>query len=92
MRSQAPAIVPSRRRTFVDDNWSIGATKSLLGAALIALGRYDEAEGVLLEARRDLEALPTASPREIATTIDRLTQLYAAWGKPPRGTQTTTSR
>jgi eukaryotic-like serine/threonine-protein kinase len=92
VRSQAPAIVPSRRRTFVDDNWSIGATKSLLGAALVALGRYDEAEGVLLEARRDLEALPTASPREIATTIDRLTHLYAVWGKPPSGNQTTTSR
>jgi hypothetical protein len=73
--------VPTRRRTFADKDWSIGATKSLLGATLTELKRYPEAETVLLEARRDLEASPTARPREITATIERLTSLYAAWGR-----------
>jgi eukaryotic-like serine/threonine-protein kinase len=45
IRARAPGIVPSRRRTFREDDWSLGATKRLLGAALHALGRHDEAEG-----------------------------------------------
>ena len=37
IRAHAPGVVPSRRRTFVEDDWSLGATKSLLGATLLAL-------------------------------------------------------
>jgi Tetratricopeptide repeat len=51
IRAQAPNVVPSRRRTFREDDWSIAAAKSLLGAALAALGRDDEAEAVLVDAR-----------------------------------------
>jgi len=58
VRARAPGIVPSRRRTFPEDDWSVGATKSLLGATLTALARYDEAEAVLLDAHRDLAAAP----------------------------------
>ena len=54
IRAQAPGVVPGRRRLFLEDDWSLGATKSLLGAALTALKRYEEAEAVLLDARRDL--------------------------------------
>ncbi|HSC29228.1 MAG TPA: serine/threonine-protein kinase [Vicinamibacterales bacterium] len=81
IRANAPGVVPSRRRTFLDDDWSIGATKSLLGASLAALGRYEEAEAMLLEARRDLEALPAPRDSEMKTTITRLIELYTAWGK-----------
>jgi hypothetical protein len=31
IRSLAPGVVPSRRRTFVDDDWSVGAIRDLLG-------------------------------------------------------------
>jgi eukaryotic-like serine/threonine-protein kinase len=82
IRSLAPNLVPSRRRTFLEDDWSVGATKSLLGGALVALKQYDEAETVLLDARRDLEASSTPRPSEIKATITRLVELYAAWGKP----------
>ena len=92
IRSQSPAIVPTRRRTFVDDAWSVGATKSLLGASLVALRRYEDAETVLLEARRDLEASPTSTPLAIATSVERLTHLYEAWGKPARDAHATISR
>jgi serine/threonine protein kinase/tetratricopeptide (TPR) repeat protein len=81
IRTLAPTLVPSRRRTFPEDDWSLGATKSLLGASLVALARYDEAETVLLDARRDLEALPAPRSQATRATITRLVELYVAWGK-----------
>jgi tetratricopeptide (TPR) repeat protein len=81
IRAYAPGVVPSRRRTFVEDDWSIGAAKSLLGASLVALVRYDEAERVLLEAERDLQSSPAASDAELRTTRTRLVDLYVAWRK-----------
>ena len=56
IRALAPGVVPSRRRTFREDDWSLGATKRLLGAALVARGRHAEADAVLVDARRDSEA------------------------------------
>src|SRR6185436_18843366 len=47
IRARAPGLVPSRRRTFAEDDWSLGSVKSLLGAALTSLHRYDEAETLL---------------------------------------------
>jgi serine/threonine-protein kinase len=82
IRAQVPAVVPSRRRTFIEDDWSIGATRSLLGASLVALRRYDEAEAMLLDARRDLEGAAAPRRRDVAVTISRLVDLYVAWGKP----------
>ena len=82
IRLLSPRVVPSRRRTFLEDDWSVGATKSLLGAALIAQARYGEAEALLLEARRDLEAMPAPPRRDIQTTLTRLVELYDAWRKP----------
>ena len=70
-----------RRRAFVEDDWTIGGIKSLLGASLIALGRFDEAETVLLDARRDLDALARPPRGDLDATIRRLVQLYEAWGK-----------
>jgi tetratricopeptide (TPR) repeat protein len=83
IRTHAPGVVPSRRRSLREDDWSVGATKSLLGASLVALARYDEAEAVLLEARRDLESQP-ASRDAMKATIARLAELYAASGRPDR--------
>jgi triphosphoribosyl-dephospho-CoA synthetase len=36
IRSRAPGVVPSRRRTLPEDDWSPDATKNLLAAALVA--------------------------------------------------------
>ena len=65
IRVLSPQLIPNRRRIFPEDDWSVGATKSLLGASLIALGRYSEAEAVLLEARRDLAAVSPPSRRDV---------------------------
>ncbi len=84
IRTQAPQTVPSRRRTFHDDDWSLGATKSLLGATLVSLGRYNEAETVLLDARNELASHGTPEPAAMRATLTRLVQLYVAWGKRDR--------
>ena len=84
IRMLAPEIVPGRRRTFLDDDWSPGATKSLLGATLVSLGRYNEAETVLLAARNDLASHGTPQQAAMRTTLTRLVQLYVAWGKRDR--------
>ncbi len=81
IRTRAPDIVPSRRRTMLEDDWSLGAAKSLLGGALVALGRYDEAETVLLDAHRDLAALRQSESAAMKGTLAHLVDLYEAWGK-----------
>jgi tetratricopeptide repeat protein len=83
IRTLAPGLVPSRRRTFIEDDWSVGATKSLLGAALVALGRFSDAETTLLDALHDLEATPSASRRDLTKTVTRLIQLYMRPGWTP---------
>jgi tetratricopeptide (TPR) repeat protein len=81
VRLLSPQLVPNRRRIFPEDDWSVGATRSLLGASLVALARYGEAEGELLAARRDLESLPAPPRREVRAAIARQLELYEAWGK-----------
>jgi len=81
IRVLSPQLIPNRRRIFPEDDWSVGATKSLLGATLIARGRYSEAEAVLLEARRDLAAASPPSSRDVREAITRLIDLYVVWGK-----------
>ena len=80
IRALSPGVVPGRRRTFVEDDWSVGAAKSLLGAALTAQHRYDEAEAVLLEAQRDLASSPSFA-REMTVNTRRLADLYQASGR-----------
>ncbi|PWT79429.1 MAG: hypothetical protein C5B57_13965, partial [Blastocatellia bacterium] len=87
IRALAPGLVPSRRRAFREDDWSVGAVKSVLGASLVALARYDEAEAVLLDARRDLESMPGGRGTELKATVTRLAELYAAWGKIDRAAE-----
>ena len=85
VRAQAPGLVPVRRRTWKDDDWSVPATKSMLGAALVSLKRYDEAETLLLEARREVETAPTSrAAADTASLNTRLVELYVAWGKPEK--------
>jgi tetratricopeptide (TPR) repeat protein len=86
-RALAAQLVPNRRRIFPEDDWSVAATRSLLGAALSGLARYSEAETVLLEARRELDALPTAPRRDVDATVARLIDLYTAWGQPDKAAQ-----
>jgi tetratricopeptide (TPR) repeat protein len=87
IRQRAPGVVPSRRRTLPEDDWSVGATRSLLGGTLVALKRYDEAEPLLLSARRDLDITPGPQSPEARATIARLVALYVAWGRPDKAAE-----
>ena len=84
IRGLAPGIVPTRRRTRVEDDWSVGAARSLLGAVLTKLRRFPEAETTLLDARRELESLPAMGGAEMKIAYSRLVDLYFAWGRPER--------
>jgi len=81
IRARASELVPSRRRTVGEDDWSLAATKALLGTSLVAQRRYADAEVVLLDARRYLDAQRPRAPRDVKATISGLVQLYEAWGK-----------
>ncbi len=39
IRERAPGIVPTRRRIFLEDDWTVAATKALLDASVAAQGR-----------------------------------------------------
>jgi tetratricopeptide (TPR) repeat protein len=66
VRLLSPQMVPNRRRIFPEDDWSIAAIKGLLGATLTRLGRYEEAETVLLDGKRELDA--SSSPPQATST------------------------
>jgi len=82
IRARAPNILPSRRRTMPEDDWSVAGIRTLLGRSLIAQGRYADAEAILLEARRDLDAQAPPRTRDVTATLTALVQLYDAWGRP----------
>ncbi len=81
IRARAPGLLPGRRRTAIEDDWSVATTEALLGAALAAQGRYADAETVLLNAHRELDAQPSPSARDVTATITSLVRLYETWGK-----------
>jgi hypothetical protein len=58
--------------------------QGLGSTALRELGRYDEAEVLLLDARRALKDIPGEQGHEANATAARLAVLYAAWGRPEK--------
>lgn len=87
IRMRAPGVVPSRRRTLMEHDWSIPATQSVLGETLVSLRRYEEAETLLLEARRGLTEMGRPAVPHLNATFRRLVALYLAWGKPASAAQ-----
>ena len=77
----------ARLRAFGEDDWRVGMTKSLLGSALTSLERYDEAERLLLDARRLLKDVPGAQGREARATVTRLQTFYRASGRPDKAAE-----
>jgi len=61
-------------------------TQGALGEVLVTQGRFAEAEPLLLESAESLKrSQATDNPRVLAANR-RLTELYAAWQKPPLAT------
>jgi hypothetical protein len=68
-----------RVKVYAENDWRVGVTRSLLGAALTDLHRYAEAESQLLEAKRILKDVPGPQGREAKATAARLSALHDAW-------------
>ena len=73
-----------RQRAYPAGNWRIGEAESVLGECFTALGRYEEAEGLLLDAHRLLKDGSGWEGEEAQATRTRLVALYEAWGRPDR--------
>jgi serine/threonine protein kinase/Tfp pilus assembly protein PilF len=72
----------ARLRAFGEQDWRVAMIKSLLGSALTSLKRYEEAEPLLLEAKRALKDVPGPQGREASATAARLLALYESRGRP----------
>ena len=71
-----------RRRAYPAGDWRIAAAESVLGETLTRLGRYEEAETLLLAASRVLKDVGGAQGRDAAATRTRLAALYEATRRP----------
>jgi hypothetical protein len=67
-----------RRRGLPETDWRIGVSKSLLGASLTGLERFDEAESLLQEAAAVLKGTGGPQGRQAALTRERLAALDEA--------------
>ncbi|MFI5453933.1 MAG: tetratricopeptide repeat protein [Isosphaerales bacterium] len=67
------------------DDWSTFDTRSLLGASLVGQKKYAEAEPLLVQGYKGLEAraakIPPQFQKRVPEAIERIVQLYEAWGK-----------
>jgi tetratricopeptide (TPR) repeat protein len=63
-----------------DDHWRVAMAKNTQGAALTGLGRYKEAEPLLVGSLDHLYGSPV--PDLPARGRKRLVELYTAWGRP----------
>ena len=71
-----------RAQMYPKGDWRIGSAKSVLAEALTVLGRYAEAEALLLDAHAVLRDVPGPQGRDAKATRERLVALYDTWGRP----------
>jgi serine/threonine protein kinase/tetratricopeptide (TPR) repeat protein len=71
-----------RERILKEGDWRIGQARSLLGASLLAQGRYVDAEPLMTAADAVLKPLPGQQGRERLANRARLVTLYEKIGRP----------
>jgi hypothetical protein len=76
---QAVAIV---RKTLPDGHWKIAEAEIVLGSTYTALGRYAEAESLLLAGLPTLRQETGKSSRQTRRALTMAVNLYDTWGKP----------
>jgi tetratricopeptide (TPR) repeat protein len=77
-----------RQRASPDNPLRIAESQVEWGACLVQLGRYAEAEGLLLEAYRVFRSDGVAPAEATArTSLRRLIALYEGWNKPARAAE-----
>ena len=70
------------RETLPQRHVRIARARSELGGCLVALGDYDEAEQLLLESFAAVSGGGTEHGTLKNQALERLVDLYEAWGKP----------
>jgi serine/threonine-protein kinase len=65
-------------------SWRVADTESVLGGCLAALGRFPEAEPLLLESYPILQKDRGDGAKHAGEARQRIIDLYTAWGKPER--------
>jgi serine/threonine protein kinase len=73
--------VESRRRTSPAGNWCRPNAESLLGGCLASLKQFDQAEALLLTSFDQLRIALGCTVLRRLEALDRLVELYEAWGK-----------
>jgi serine/threonine-protein kinase len=71
-----------RRKKLDPGAWEIADSESALGGCLVTLGRFAEAESLLIQGYQTLEASRGHEDHLTQTAIQHLIKLYRAWGKP----------
>jgi serine/threonine protein kinase len=71
-----------REATFPTTDRRVAIARNWLGATYVGLGRYGEAEPLLLAADRDLSGVPDVWITEKRAVLTHLIALYEKWGKP----------
>jgi eukaryotic-like serine/threonine-protein kinase len=66
------------------DRWRSADAESVLGSSLAAQGRFAEAEPLLLDGYSVLKAERGNGAAYAPAALQRIVQLYTAWGKPER--------
>ncbi len=66
------------------EHWRTARTRSWLGATLVALGEYEDAEPILLQAYETLTAKRPLGDRCRRETIQALIDLYDSWDDPEK--------
>ncbi len=87
------AQTPLRQSVLVLENalsknhWRTAEARSFLGDCLARLGRFDEAEPLLLSGHQDLLAQRGPNHRRTREARERLAGLYEKWGRPQEAAQ-----
>lgn len=74
-------------RSLAEGHIYRAAFRGTLGALLTSRSQFAEAETLLLEAQRIVAAGPGSASPQSAAVLDKLAQLYEAWGKPERAAE-----
>ena len=70
------------RSTKPAGDWTIADTESALGGYLAALGRFEDAEHLLVDSYRTLRQVKGEHSIYCRSAAGRLVDLYQTWGRP----------
>jgi tetratricopeptide (TPR) repeat protein len=80
---EAASIFRAKRPTY----WRTADADSVLGACLVAEGKFQEAESLLLKSYPLLKADPGDGAKHATEARQRIVDLYTAWGKPEKAAE-----